>query len=296
MRDATGDLHTDKTYTGQRTYTDNFGLMYYNARWYDPTIGRFAQADSVADGFDRYAYVKNNPINYIDPDGHFPILGALLLTAAVLLLAGCSPSPNTDILQTAQNVTTSAKQSGEHWSMSTKINDTTALSHDHYPNYFAYGFTMDTMQVGGLPVNKYDGNGGDFSLGGTSLLTVDGELPGDSATLATQDEIANIQSGSMADVAYWDDSNKQISTTSLKILGISPSNGSIVLDNISGILNGGDSGAGIFYDGKLIGNLSGVNYAYRDNVLGPMFPWSAYGELLPDYIKQDSTANTPVNK
>ena len=26
------DLQTDRTYTGQRTYTDNFGLMYYNAR------------------------------------------------------------------------------------------------------------------------------------------------------------------------------------------------------------------------------------------------------------------------
>ena len=48
--------------------------MFYNARWYDPALGRFAQADSIVppgvQGLDRYAYVRNNPIIYIDPSGH----------------------------------------------------------------------------------------------------------------------------------------------------------------------------------------------------------------------------------
>ena len=38
-------------------------------RWYDPALGRFAQADSVGAG-DRYAYVLNNPLRYTDPSGH----------------------------------------------------------------------------------------------------------------------------------------------------------------------------------------------------------------------------------
>jgi hypothetical protein len=29
---------------------DGFGLMYYNARWYDPMLGRFAQADTIVAG------------------------------------------------------------------------------------------------------------------------------------------------------------------------------------------------------------------------------------------------------
>ncbi len=48
--------------------------MFYNARWYDPALGRMAQADTVVpsgvQGYDRYAYTSNNPLRYIDPTGH----------------------------------------------------------------------------------------------------------------------------------------------------------------------------------------------------------------------------------
>jgi RHS repeat-associated protein len=71
-----GDLKTDRTYTGQRSYANDFGLMYYNARWYDPAIGRFAQADNIEitagdiQSLDRFAYTLNNPIQYTDTTGH----------------------------------------------------------------------------------------------------------------------------------------------------------------------------------------------------------------------------------
>ncbi len=71
------------TFTGQFSYmddpstsgvTEGFGLMFYNARWYDPVNGRFAQADSIVpggvQGLDRYAYTSNNPVRYTDPTGH----------------------------------------------------------------------------------------------------------------------------------------------------------------------------------------------------------------------------------
>jgi hypothetical protein len=51
--------------------------MYYKARWYDPLLGRFNQADSIVpastqgiQAWDRYAYVSNNPILHNDPTGH----------------------------------------------------------------------------------------------------------------------------------------------------------------------------------------------------------------------------------
>jgi len=79
IRYDSGTMTTDYLYTGQRQEAE-IGLYYYGARWYDPAIGRFIQADSVvpnpgsAKGFDRYAYTFNNPIKYSDPSGHSPVL------------------------------------------------------------------------------------------------------------------------------------------------------------------------------------------------------------------------------
>ena len=51
--------------------------MFYNARWYDPALGRFVQADTIVpggvQGLDRYAYVNNSPMNYADPSGHYGV-------------------------------------------------------------------------------------------------------------------------------------------------------------------------------------------------------------------------------
>ena len=52
------------------------GLIDMRARYYDPRLGRFQSADTLipnpSRGLDwnRYAYVRNNPLRYIDPSGH----------------------------------------------------------------------------------------------------------------------------------------------------------------------------------------------------------------------------------
>ena len=45
--------------------------VYYRARYYDPSIGRFISRDpaGMPDGVNRYAYVGNDPVNYTDPSG-----------------------------------------------------------------------------------------------------------------------------------------------------------------------------------------------------------------------------------
>jgi RHS repeat-associated protein len=78
----------DYTFTGQYSYmddpsttgvTEGFGLMFYNARMYDPALGRFTSADTIVpagvQGWDRYAYGLNNPSRYTDPSGHRPVEG-----------------------------------------------------------------------------------------------------------------------------------------------------------------------------------------------------------------------------
>jgi RHS repeat-associated protein len=72
----TGTLVTDFTFTGQRAER-GFALMDYNARYYDPGLGRFVSADTVVPNpgnpqtLNRYAYVHNNSRRYMDPSGHY---------------------------------------------------------------------------------------------------------------------------------------------------------------------------------------------------------------------------------
>lgn len=62
-------------FTGKKT-DDESGLIYFQARYYDPTVGRFTSPDSLVprpgnpQEFNRYSYAGNNPVNNIDPDGH----------------------------------------------------------------------------------------------------------------------------------------------------------------------------------------------------------------------------------
>jgi RHS repeat-associated protein len=66
---------TSVGYTGQRLDTDS-GLMFYNARMYDPLLSHFVSADTIAPVLEdpltrhKYGYVGHNPIRYNDPTGH----------------------------------------------------------------------------------------------------------------------------------------------------------------------------------------------------------------------------------
>ncbi len=62
-------------FTGQELDTE-YALYNYNARLYDPVMGRFITADTVVpdwtdpQSLNRYAYCRNNPLIYVDPSGH----------------------------------------------------------------------------------------------------------------------------------------------------------------------------------------------------------------------------------
>lgn len=45
------------------------GGYYYNARWYDPTLGRFITEDPARDQANWFIYVGNNPLTHTDPTG-----------------------------------------------------------------------------------------------------------------------------------------------------------------------------------------------------------------------------------
>jgi len=66
---------------GLGLFTDDAsGLVYMRARFYDPSIGRFLSVDPLALslGTGLYAYAGNNPVNYSDPSGFDPVVGAII--------------------------------------------------------------------------------------------------------------------------------------------------------------------------------------------------------------------------
>ncbi|MDE2156609.1 MAG: hypothetical protein KGJ32_12055 [Xanthomonadaceae bacterium] len=77
-------------YTGHVNDPDT-GLVYMQARYYDPAAGRFLSVDPLgpapgnAFNFNRYNYTNNNPINHIDPNGRCPLCA---IGAAVVVGAG----------------------------------------------------------------------------------------------------------------------------------------------------------------------------------------------------------------
>jgi RHS repeat-associated protein len=67
---ATEGIYNPFRYTG-REQDQRTGIYYYRARYYDPNIGRFISEDpsGFRGGINRYAYVRNGPLNFTDPFG-----------------------------------------------------------------------------------------------------------------------------------------------------------------------------------------------------------------------------------
>jgi len=72
---SSGNFKNEVTYTGY--VADNAtGLYYANARYYNPSTGRFLTQDAYTGKAGEpwtqnlYSYCGNNPINFIDPTGH----------------------------------------------------------------------------------------------------------------------------------------------------------------------------------------------------------------------------------
>ena len=76
LTSSSGTLTNPFRYTG-REFDPETGIYEYRARYYDQSVGRFLSEDprQFAVGLNFYDYVRNNPANFKDPLGAFPVWG-----------------------------------------------------------------------------------------------------------------------------------------------------------------------------------------------------------------------------
>lgn len=120
----TGATITDTQHIGHKNpfryrgyfYDRETGLYYLKSRYYDPETCRFINMDSVeyADpsylhGLNLYDYCNNNPIMYVDPNGHEWwqwLLGAVVVGVAAIVTAGVAGGVALALGATAATVNT----------------------------------------------------------------------------------------------------------------------------------------------------------------------------------------------
>jgi RHS repeat-associated protein len=93
----------DESFTGHIRDEDT-GLIYAQARYMDPVIGRFLSGDPVGFSpgqpqmFNRYSYTLNDPVNAIDPTGDAAIAVGSRLALAAAFAAVDGPLPIGDVI------------------------------------------------------------------------------------------------------------------------------------------------------------------------------------------------------
>ncbi len=87
-------------FTGHEEFP-TFGLVHMNGRMYDPFLGRMLSADNFvqdkmgSQGFNRYAYVSNNPLKYTDPTGEFIVEALMIGAFANIVIQGWTGNAQT---------------------------------------------------------------------------------------------------------------------------------------------------------------------------------------------------------
>lgn len=106
-----GGTESKYQYTGQE-HDEETGLDYYEYRYYNSHIRRFAQPDDIIQNWyapqtlNRYSYVLNNPVKYTDPSGHVTQLAALLAFASPYAMTlATAPDAQMDLMSLSQAIT-----------------------------------------------------------------------------------------------------------------------------------------------------------------------------------------------
>jgi len=198
-------------FTG-REFEAESGLYFYRARYYSPGLGRFLSRDPAGyvDGLNLYAYVRNNPVNRVDPTGLFldavKGFGMGLLNTAVGLAVGVAKmaasgavvmsSPSSMLNPTVREFVVETSVEAAMTPIEIPRQMAGALERCgkaiEAGNEFAAGEALGDYFGNGLATAAAAGGVGSLAKGGGRLRTGPGEL----VDSLVQERTARVQAGS----------------------------------------------------------------------------------------------------
>lgn len=219
MRGATGTAPR-YGYTGREP--DETGLIFYRARYYDPTLGRFTQRDPIGlrGGLNRYSYVGGNPVSRVDPSGECPWCIPAMVGAAVLSGSTKQPGmvithaiPSGAVTYTASNGTNFDAPPQANWAAVYAAGQTGGMNpfagYDAIAHYGTFDFQRDAnlnlfmsdyTNASNYAVGVYM-NGAGFNLAEMTLIA--------QAFAYTMSDNAGVSDQFNWWAAGWDAANKQ---------------------------------------------------------------------------------------
>lgn len=150
------------------------------------------------------------------------------------------------------------KSRHSHESLGTKISANTVLTHNHFSD-LAGTFIVDPSNT--KRPHSISNTTRTISIGSrsyqygdqTRLVYSEIKYSGSFAPIASQQTIKQLRTGDIVDVVYWDDAHGKLAVAEFPIKSIRQGT-LIIFNDPHNIINRGDSGGGVFYNGKLIGN------------------------------------------
>ena len=145
-------------------YDSDLGFYVTGTRCYDPTIGRFINADGYVStgqgllGNNMYAYCNNSPIMHVDHTGNFGIgIAALILLGAVVVI-GLTSCTQKKTVETTNEVKHSITQGAESIEVTITVDDVPRSKEflTEYTNLLADEIESDPQYAEFLDGHKID--------------------------------------------------------------------------------------------------------------------------------------------
>lgn len=174
-----------------------------------------------------------------------------------------------------------------HESLGTKITANTVLTHNHFSD-LAGTFILDPSNArrphGVSDTTRTTPFGRSRQYGAQTRLVYSAvKYAGQVSPIASQRTIQHLSTGDTVDVVYWDDARQELAVAVFQIRTIR-NNTVIVLDDPADIINSGDSGGGVFYNGELIGNT--WRYLERVDLNGNQVDKEVHVQIVPVELTQ----------